>query len=144
MEELENLGALLALKGNYHNHKETMAHAAVAIQIAILIAIISTENLPVWFRCSVSKKVLFSIIYFVIWGIITCYMYWQLWNRRSAAKQVNTLVKEIAGRTNDMWLRGMILKKMVDKGGLKKGECIVWILDIVILITILAVVWCLW
>jgi len=142
MEELEGLGAVLALKGNYHNHKETMAHAAVAIQIGILIAIINIEKLPVWLKCS-DQKWLFFKIYFVIWLMITLYMCWQLRNRWIAAKQVDILIKDIERNVKDLQTK-KVIACMRGKGWLWIGQGIVLIVDLIVLVIIFLKVKFLW
>jgi len=66
-EDMESLRALLAYKGRYHDHKETMAHAAILIQLGVLTFL---------FRMDYHHKISVLIGYALMWAIISGYMLW--------------------------------------------------------------------
>lgn len=80
---------------SYHNHKETMAHAAILVALALVGALLSATSWPPpWvpaFRIP-SKAVAFVGVA-VLWLFIHIYMRWQLRNRRAAAIYVAALLK---------------------------------------------------
>ena len=134
VQKMEELRALLSLKGQYHNHKETMAHAALLIQIGILGLLIKMDSLASLSCCC---KILVVVGYVAMWAIISWYMYWQLGNRQTAAEQVNELIEAIKDQCkNDKWLA--VINNMRDKKeGPKKGQHILWVADVFILIVVL-------
>jgi hypothetical protein len=80
---------------SYHNHKETMAHAALLVALAVSGAVISASSWPPsWVpSLSISNKVVTILIVTGIWLLIHVYMRWQLRNRRLAAQYVACLLK---------------------------------------------------
>ena len=110
---IETLRSLLAFKGQYHNHKETMAHAAVAVQIAILVSMIGMDSLPIscfglnryWLHM---QKLLNSVAYSFIWGVISCYICWQFKNRRIAREQVDNLIKALGDNCKKSEIHSLI------------------------------------
>ncbi len=80
---------------SYHNHKETMAHAATLVTLALVAAVLSTTPWPPqWvpaFRIP-SKTVAFVGVT-APWCFIHVYMRWQLRHRREAAIYVAALLK---------------------------------------------------
>ena len=79
----------------YHDHKETMAHGAVLVSLALFGAVLSTAPWPPqWVPtfCIRSQAVAFVGVV-VLWFFIHIYMRWQLRNRRAAAIYVVALLK---------------------------------------------------
>ena len=74
---------LIANNCRYHNHKETMAHACVVLEIAIFGWAMSKD---VW-TVATETKLIFLIVATGIWLPIHWYMRWELRFRRFAAKQ---------------------------------------------------------
>jgi len=133
MDETENLRALLAFKGQYHNHKENMAHAAMLLQIGFFAAMIKIEAcLPEWLnflRICESELVGYVLVfvgYLVIWGIITWYMEWQFRLRKIAASQVDELIKAIKVKSEED-LRPLIQKMEDVRGSTQKPIMSEWI-----------------
>jgi len=71
----------------YHNHKETMAHAGVALQIALFVAIMSLNHWPpAWVPdIQLSARLVTVLAFCLIWLLIHIFIRWQLRDRRSAA-----------------------------------------------------------
>jgi hypothetical protein len=81
----------------YHNHKETMAHAALVVQLGLFAWIMTEDTWPPGWVNDVyipSKWVAFTG-YFIIWLLILLYTGWQLWHRRRGAKLVAALLNSI-------------------------------------------------
>jgi len=78
---------LISQNRTYHNHKETMAHAVLAIQLAIFTWIISPNNWPpVWINdIYISANCLSLIGFIILWIFTHIFIRWQLRNRRSSA-----------------------------------------------------------
>jgi len=84
----------------YHNHKETMAHAAVILQIGLFVGIMSMKHWPPkWIPdiCCIPKEWFAFIGYILMWLLILLYVVWQL-RRRNDARiriywQIDTLRK---------------------------------------------------
>jgi hypothetical protein len=87
---LDTLKSLLSLKGQLHNHKETMAHAAVLAQLALVTALF---NINFKQLCYSDDKGWILLLYFIIWSVISYYMCWQLKMRRIAQWQVNEILE---------------------------------------------------
>ncbi len=83
----------------YHNHKETMAHAAVVIQLGLFAWIIMADVWPPkWVNdvdICMSRRLVTFIVYLLMWFAISGYTVWQLWNRRKAAQLVASLLNNI-------------------------------------------------
>ena len=98
-ERIKRVTELLVLRTSqmhtYHNHKETMAHAAILVTLVLVAAVLSTKPWPPeWvpaFRIP-SKAVAFVGVA-ALWFFIHIYMRWQLRNRRAAAIYVAALLK---------------------------------------------------
>jgi len=75
---------LLSDNQTYHNHKETMAHACVVLEIAIFGWIMSDNG---WEIATGINKKLFLFLFTVVWLMLHLYIRWQLRYRRWAAKQ---------------------------------------------------------
>jgi len=84
------LELLIAQMVSYHNHKETMAHAALLVALAVSATVMSTSSWPPsWVPAlSNSSKEVTVLGVTVIWLVIHVYMRWQLRNRRVAAQCV--------------------------------------------------------
>lgn len=81
------LELLLAQSETYHNHKETMAHAGVLLQIALVAGMVSVDPWPPsWVpEVHISARVLIAVAFVALWLLIHVFVRWQLRNRRSAA-----------------------------------------------------------
>lgn len=79
----------------YHNHKETMAHSAVVIQIGLFAGIMSMKHWPPkWIQPLIIPEEWVAFTgYFLVWLLILLYVCWQLDKRRKAACKVK---KQIA------------------------------------------------
>lgn len=82
----------LPLESAYHDHKETMAHVGMAIQIAFCTGVITLQEWPPnWIGefsilgLSVSPQLSSFCCLFSIWLLIHVFVRWQLRNRRYAA-----------------------------------------------------------
>jgi len=125
----------------YHNHKETMAHAALVIQIG-LFAWIMTKGTPDWVEdISIPKEWVFFLGYFIMWLLIFLYTVWQLNNRKRAAKLVATLITCIKERIGYVQPQDKIITKYFSKlseetkgKGFFKGELPIYFGHIIILI----------
>jgi hypothetical protein len=89
---IDTLISLLAFKGQYHHHKETMAHAAVLIQLALVTALFNVNFKKL---CYSDDKCWILVSYFIIWFVISYYMCWQLKMRRIAQRQVDKILEEM-------------------------------------------------
>ena len=81
------LELLLAQSETYHNHKETMAHAGVVLQIALVAGMVSVDHWPPpWVpEVHVSARLIIAVAFVALWLLIHVFVRWQLRNRRSAA-----------------------------------------------------------
>lgn len=79
---------------SYHDHKETMAHAAILVALAYVGAIISSTTWPPdWITTvCVSRDVVAELGALAVWFFIHVYMRWQLRCRRVAALYVACLL----------------------------------------------------
>ena len=143
-KDLESVRALLAFKGRYHDHKETMAHAAILIQLGILAVLFRMDS---WAPLDSSRRLLVMAFYILMWAIVSWYMLWQLDNRKEAAEDVNKLIKALADKANHknrkeadedvnkfIDLRVLIQDMKGISEGAKMGACILWTADVLILI----------
>ncbi|MBI4189365.1 MAG: hypothetical protein HY525_02365 [Betaproteobacteria bacterium] len=80
---------------SYHNHKETMAHAAILVALAFVGAVLSSSQWPPqWIPpVQVSSRGVAALGVTMIWLVIHVYMRWQMRNRRVAALYVACLLK---------------------------------------------------
>jgi hypothetical protein len=87
---------------SYHDHKETMAHAALLVALAYVGAILSTDPWPPsWVPAvSVSQGVVAMSGTIAVWLFIHVYMRWQLRNRRVAAQYVACLLQLLRSWAN--------------------------------------------
>lgn len=83
---------LLPWNSTYHNHKETMAHVGIAVQIAFCTGILTLRSWPPnWvgevsiFGVSFSPRFLSFFGFVLIWMLIHWFIRWQLRHRRFAA-----------------------------------------------------------
>jgi len=144
MEEVETLRVFLAFKGQYHNHKETMAHAAMLLQIGFFAAMMRMKSCPPeWLNfphiCKGQLIVITFVSYLVVWGLITSYMEWQLRLRRIAANQVYELIEVIKNKSNED-LRQSIQKMQDVRGCTQRsimGEWVVRTANLLILVATL-------
>ena len=81
---MEFAGYLLADTRAYHNHKETMAHACVALEIAIFGWIMSKDG---WAMATSVKQALFWLAFTGIWLLLHLYIRWELRFRRWSVTQ---------------------------------------------------------
>jgi hypothetical protein len=94
----EFLKDLLPLMDSYHNHKENLAHASIAVMGGLAGAILIRDSWPpalkiYSFFC---PQLVASIVFIILWGLIHVYMRWQLRNRRSAAIMFNVAIRKLA------------------------------------------------
>jgi hypothetical protein len=85
----EYLDTLLSHWASYHNHKENMAHLALAAQIAIACAIFSDKWLP---YCN-HHELFGSFAVIVLWIALYLYAGWEMWFRRKAATIVKAIMR---------------------------------------------------
>lgn len=81
---------------SYHDHKETMAHAALLVQLAIAGGMLAMEPWPpTWVPSSawLPGKTLATAMVLIIAFLVHVYMRWQLQRRRAAALYVGTILK---------------------------------------------------
>lgn len=79
---------LLSNMDSYHDHKENLAHASIAVMGGLAGSILVMDDWPpTWIPCSWSWLVTPTV--FILWGLIHLYMRWQLRQRRSAAIMYN-------------------------------------------------------
>lgn len=69
---------------SYHNHKETMAHACVVLEIVIFGWIMSKDG---WSIATSMNPIIFWFTIIAIWILLHVYIRWELRFRRWAAKQ---------------------------------------------------------
>jgi hypothetical protein len=91
----EVVDKLLSEMRSYHDHKETMAHAGIALEVAILGMIMTADKWPPpWLEnAEASTRMVCYIGFAVIWLLIHIYVRWQLRNRRWAERQVGGLLR---------------------------------------------------
>jgi len=77
-------GYLLADNKTYHNHKETMAHACVVLEIVIFGWIMSKDG---WAIATSFGQFVFWFVFLLIWLMLHLYIRWELRYRRWAARQ---------------------------------------------------------
>lgn len=70
------VGKFQAHYGGYHNHKETLAHAAIAAMLAFTIGVIAWAEWPP--TCCNVKGVLLGVGVFAVWLALYLYMGFQL------------------------------------------------------------------
>jgi hypothetical protein len=80
---------------SYHDHKETMAHAALLVQLAIAGGVLAMKPWPpTWVPALLlSSKTLATTVVLIIGCFVHVYMRWQLQRRRTAALYVSTILK---------------------------------------------------
>lgn len=85
----------------YHNHKETMAHAALVIQLGLFAWIMMADVWPPkWVNdiniyIHMPKEWVTLAVYSLIWLTIFGYTMWQFLNRRRGALLVASLINNI-------------------------------------------------
>jgi hypothetical protein len=93
----------------YHNHKETMAHAAFLLQVALFGAIMSIDKWPPSWVPIISlpgnyylpSMTVAFLGFFLVWLIIHIFIRWQLRKRRWAAIQFAGIMRVIRKWIND-------------------------------------------
>ena len=96
--KLENYAnILLSDISVYHNHKETMAHAAFLVEVALFGAIMTmTKWPPDWVpSICISEKTVTVAGIFIVWSTIHIFMRWQLRKRRDAAVRFAGIIRAI-------------------------------------------------
>lgn len=80
---------------SYHNHKETMAHAAILVALAFVGAVLSSSPWPPqWIPpVQVSSRGVAAVAVTIVWLVIHVNMRWQMRARRVAALYVACLLK---------------------------------------------------
>ncbi len=130
LDDLANIRALLNHKGQYHDHKETLAHASIVIQLGILAFVLKMDYLQQSERWD---KQLHFVGYILLWAIVSGYMAWQLNNRRQASEQTNELIEVIEKKTTDKNCCQAIRHAKGRNDGPMLGECFLWTVDFLIL-----------
>jgi len=134
----------------YHNHKETMAHSALVIQLG-LFAWIMTKGTPEWLKdipiskdISIPKEWVFFSGYFIMWLLIFSYTIWQLNRRKEAAKLVAALTNRIKEELGYVPPQDKIITEYLSKisretedKGFFKGELFIYAGHILILIFVI-------
>jgi hypothetical protein len=91
---------LLPQMNSLHDHKENLAHAAMAVMAGLVGAILVMDDWPPdWLDYSYSyfcPKVVASIVFAILWLLIHVYMRWQLRQRRSAAIMYNAAIHRLS------------------------------------------------
>ena len=82
---LEAARQILSHSTSYHDHKETMAYSAVALQFGLLAAVMNMPPDRGW-----PFDYLLGIIGTLLWCYLHVFVRWQLWNRRIAALRIST------------------------------------------------------
>jgi hypothetical protein len=92
-KELLSLG--MSRMESYHDHKETMAHAALLVQLAIAGGMLAMDPWPpTWVPAlRLSSKTLATAMVLIIAFLVHVYMRWQLQRRRAAALYVGAILK---------------------------------------------------
>ena len=78
---------------SYHNHKETMAHAALALLVGVMIALVSAKC---WPPSWISNEGMAALGVSIVWFVFHVYIRWQLQNRRYAAAFTNSAALTLA------------------------------------------------
>jgi small-conductance mechanosensitive channel len=80
---------------SYHDHKETMAHAAILVTLALAAGVLSaTPWPPQWVpTLRISSKAVAFVAVVALWLLIHIYMRWQLRKRRVAAVYYAAILK---------------------------------------------------
>jgi len=128
----------------YHNHKETMAHAALVIQLG-LFAWMITKGIPEWVKdISIPKEWAAFFGYFIMWLLIFSYTIWQLNRRKEAAKLVAALTNRITEEIRYVPPQDKIITEYLSKisretedKGFFKGELFIYAGHILILIFVI-------
>lgn len=91
------LQAMFSKSASYHNHKETMAHAGTALQLALMTWLISqkTSFNSCWIENAGLSQNFVLGFYIVIWSLLHVFIRWQLRNRRTAAIELATYQKTL-------------------------------------------------
>jgi len=91
------LELLLVETSSYHNHKETMAHSGMALELAIFVGIVFLKHWPpIWVpETWISAQLLAFLGFTLIWLLIHVFIRWQLRNRRDAALRYAALLRTI-------------------------------------------------
>jgi len=89
-DELQKyLDAILPLYSTYHNHKENMAHLALAAQIVLACAVFSGK---LSLFCYLHQFLLLSAV-IVLWIALYLYAGWEMWLRRVAATVTGAIIR---------------------------------------------------
>jgi hypothetical protein len=86
----------------YHNHKETMAHAGIALELALFVAIMFNPWPPLWVPDSrVSARLVTCLAFVSVWLLIHIFIRWELRGRRSAALHHGGLLRILRKWVNE-------------------------------------------
>lgn len=89
------LDTLYAKSASYHDFKEKMAHAGIAVQLAITSALISKKiSDPIWTNIFDNTQLITST-YIIIWILLHIFVRWQLRKKRAAAIELATYQKAL-------------------------------------------------
>lgn len=94
---------LLESSETYHSHKETMAHTGLAVQIGLLVALISASSWPPgWVpEVNLSSRAISVIGFVIVWLLIHIFVRWQLRDRRAAAIVNAALLQTLKKRARE-------------------------------------------
>lgn len=95
---IELLRTMIQTYGRYHNHKETMAHVGVAVQMAVFGAILVADTWPPsWVpSITIDQRIVAAICIFGIWAFVHVFVRWQLRQRRVAASWYAAMITTLA------------------------------------------------
>ncbi len=70
----------------YHDHKETMAHAAILVSLGLVAGVVATPAWDSWApSVDLSQRLIATVGVVLAWFLLHLYIRWQLRNRRIAA-----------------------------------------------------------
>ena len=70
----------------YHDHKETMAHAAILVSLGLVAGVLGTPAWDSWApKVDLSPRLVATVGVVFVWFLLHLYIRWQLRNRRIAA-----------------------------------------------------------
>jgi hypothetical protein len=111
------LDALWSDYSSYHNHKENMAHLALAAQVGLACVVVSWEK---WPSCPNDSRWWICLIgVFVLWLALFLYARWEMRLRRYAAT-MNEAILRLRGRFVD---EQFIVTGSSDKNDPPKEKC---------------------
>ena len=91
------LALLVSQSEASHNHKETMAHAGVLVQLAVLAGVLSTASWPPpWIpELRLAPRLVAGVGFVLAWLLVHVFVRWQLRNRRVHALFQAALLKTL-------------------------------------------------